>query len=522
MTKPNNFIKGALILSVGGIITKIIGAVYRVPLTNLLGSEGMGLYHLVFPFYTLLLALSSAGIPVALSRLIAEKIKLQDYKGANKIFKIAFASMSVAGIFFATLLYFNAEKIAIFQGNILAASGYKMIAPAIFFVAQIAVLRGYFQGRMNMIPTAVSQIIEQVVKIVFTMTVAISFLPDVVKAVTYSIFAVTISEIVAIIILAVIYKINKRKNKINIQNFNVKEISSIMSIIMIFAVSLPIALGSIVFPLSQLIDSVLVMRILSGYYNGSVISLYGLFTGPVNSLIGLPVVVASGIAIAIVPVISAGRVSGDKSEIKAKTEFALKLTFLIAVPASLGILVFSENIIKLLYGGLNNEEINIASLLLKISSLSILFISLMQTAVSILVSLKRAVITTFNLIVAVGVKISLSILLLRNPTLNIYGLAISAVVCYFTASMLNLFYIIKYTKININTYTVLFKPVLCSAVTLLFAIGCFELIKLFLNENISLLLTVVGSVLIFIITAIKLKVFTNYEVKYIPVIKKII
>lgn len=495
---------------------------YRIPLTNLIGAEGMGLYHLVFPLYTLLLAASSAGIPVALSRLIAERVRQNDFKGAEKIFITAFAVMSMLGMLFSLLLYFNAQNIAAFQGNINAAQGYRMISPAVFFVAQISVLRGYFQGRMNMTPTALSQIAEQAVKILFSMTVAVSFLPDIQKAVAYSILAVSISEFMAFIFLFVLYKAGKKtRNRYNLQNNNIKEISSFKAVFVIIAVSLPITIGSIIFPLSNIIDSVLVFRIMSPYYDGSVTALYGLLSGPVNSLVGLPVVIAAGVAIAAVPSISAERVSGDVEKIRRKIEFALKLTFLIGVTGALGLFVLSRAIIRLLYGGLALSEINTASLLLKISSLSVLFLSLMQTAVSVLTALKKAFVTTFNLIVAVSLKISLSVLLLRNPSINIYGLAAAAAVCYMTASLLNYFYIIKITKIKINTYSVIVKPLLCAGVTMLFSYGAFELCKLFLSEKISITAAVLIALITFFISAAKLEVFSDYEVKYIPVIRKI-
>ena len=522
MKKNKSFVAGAIILSIGGIITKVMGAVYRIPLTNLLGVEGMGLYHLIFPFYTLLLAASSAGIPVALSRLIAERIRLNDYKGADKIFKTAYASMSIVGIFFAVLLFFMSDNVLLTHGNSNISDSYKMISPAVFLVTQISVLRGYFQGRMSMVPTAISQITEQAVKILFTMTVAISFLPDVIKAVTYSVLAVSISEAVALLLLILIYYFGKKSRKRQeSNNAQVKELGTVMSVFTVFAVSVPITIGSIIFPLSQIIDSALILNILSRYYQGSVLALYGLLNGPVNSLISLPVVVTLGIAMAVVPVVSAGRVSGDKEAVKKKIEFALKLTFLIAIPCTIGLFLFSESIIRLLYVRLNQSEVNTASLLLKVSSLSVLFISLMQTAVSVLVALKRAFITTFNLVIAVALKIALSMVLLSNPAINIYGSAISAVLCYFTASMLNLMYIVKFTGIKINSYSVLIKPLICSCITLIFAYGGYELLKLITTDSISLISAILLSIVVFVITALKLEVFTDYEVKYIPVIKKL-
>jgi stage V sporulation protein B len=203
--KPGSFVRGAAVLSIGGIITKLCGAIYRIPLTNALGSAGMGMYQLVFPFYTLLLAASSAGIPSAISRLIAERLKMNDEKGAKKIFHTALAALSLAGLALSLAMYFTAENIAAFQGNIAAADSYRLIAPAIFLVSVISVIRGYFQGRLVMLPTALSQIVEQGVKIVFTLTVAVAFLPDVLKAVGFAVLGVTVSEAAALLFLILFF-----------------------------------------------------------------------------------------------------------------------------------------------------------------------------------------------------------------------------------------------------------------------------------------------------------------------------
>jgi stage V sporulation protein B len=521
MKKKAGFLKGAAILALGGILSKAAGAIYRIPLTNMLGAEGTGLYHIIFPFYTLLLALSSAGIPVALSRLIAERLRLKDYKGADKIFTTAFALMSFGGAVFSALLYFYSAQIAAFQGNSAATAGYRMISPAVLFVAQISVIRGYFQGRMSMAPTAFSQIVEQAVKILFTVTVALEFLPDIVKAVAYSVLAVSVSEIAALIVLILIYYFSKKKLRVKeTQSVSIKGTSYIKWAGIIFAVSLPITVGSIIFPLSHIIDSVMVYKILGGYYDGSITSLYGILNGPVGSLTGLPVVVASAVAIAVVPALSADRIKEEKENIKNKTEFALKLTLLIAIPSSLGLLIFSEDIIRLLYPRLSTAETSSASLLLEISSFTVLFICVMQTAVSVLVALKRSTLATFNMIVAVALKISLSMLLLRVPALNIYGLAIATVICYMAAAALNYFYILKFTKIKINGFSVLIKPALCSAITLALSYGIFELLRLFISNNLSLITAVFSAVLLFVIFALRLNVFTEKELEYIPLFKK--
>jgi stage V sporulation protein B len=510
--------KGAVILSLGGIIAKIAGAAYRIPLTNLLGAEGMGLYHMIFPFYALLLAATSSGIPAALSRLIAEKLAAKDYSGADRLFKAAYITISAAGLVFSLALFFLAEVISNIQGNALAAQGYRMIAPGVFFVSQIAVIRGYFQGRADMAPTALSQIAEQGIKILFAFTVALKFLPDLVKAVSYSILAVTVSEFAALILLLLLYNKDKKKHKYIPDNS--KRLTGLTKYIgAVIAVSLPLTVSSIIFPLSSIIDSALILNTLPRYFSGNVLELYGLLCGPVNSLIGFPAVITSAVAVSSIPAVSAAMQKGDALQIRRKAEFALKLTLIIALPAAAGLFVFAREIINLLYGRLNENQAEIAAQLVKISALSVLFLSVMQTAVSILISLKKAFIASANLIIAVILKIALSAVMLNNPALNIGGSAISGVICYFTAAMLNMLYLTRYLNSPI-TPSVYIKPLICGAVSVIFAAVIFAALSMVCSESVSLVLSVAASVPLMAVLSVKTGVFTSDEISGIKIFKR--
>lgn len=513
--RPKNLIAGAAILSAGGLIAKLLGALYRIPLTNLLGAEGIGLYHLVFPVYSLLLSASSSGIPTAVSRLISEKNKSGDSKGANRIFKIAYFSFAAAGLFLSLLLFFLSGALAQLQGSAEAAICYRMIAPAVFFVAQISVLRGYFQGHMDMTPTALSQVAEQSVKILFTLGVAVRFLPDVARAVSASILAVSISELATLSMLLVLYLYRKRKRAATAEEGGKRE-GALKTMAKVFAVSVPITIGSIILPLSGIIDSLLVMGIMGRYYNGSVMGVYGLLNGPVNSIISLPAVVTGAVAAAAVPAIS----GGNREGVKKKIELAFKLTLIISIPCAIGLFVFSGEIIRMLYPKLTFEEADLASLLLKTSSASVLFLSLTQTSVCILVAVKKGFTSAFNLLTAVLIKIALSYILLQNPSINIFGSAVSAAMCYFVAAMLNITFIRYYFGhglIGVQTVT---KPFLCSLSAIAFALGCFGLLKLFVPEKLSLVLSIGLSLPLFAFFCLRLEVFSDGEMRFFPFLKR--
>lgn len=206
---------GAGMLAAASVAAKLLGALYRVPLTNVLGGEGMGLYQLVFPLYTLLLTVSSGGLPVAISRLVAVKLADGDERGATRVLKVSLVALSVAGLAGTALLLIFGGAAAAIQGNAEAKIAYYGIAPAVLFVAIISCFRGYFQGRENMLPGAVSQLTEQAGKLVFGLYFAIKLMP---RGYAYGVFGalvgVSLSELLAAVILALTYLAGARvRNK---------------------------------------------------------------------------------------------------------------------------------------------------------------------------------------------------------------------------------------------------------------------------------------------------------------------
>ena len=207
-----SFVKSVFILSLGGFIAKLLGAFYRIPLTNIIGSYGMGIYQLVFPLFSLLLTVSTAGIPVAVSKLVAEEAADGRFGRAKGVFYMALALLALLGLAGSAALYFLADNIAVTQGNADAADAYRLIAPSVLLVCVISAYRGYFQGLMRMAPTALSQIVEQTVKMTVGLVAAAEFMPDVIKSVNFAVLGVTISEAAAAVMLAVTYAVSKRRD----------------------------------------------------------------------------------------------------------------------------------------------------------------------------------------------------------------------------------------------------------------------------------------------------------------------
>lgn len=421
----NPLIKNALIISMGGLIVKILGAFYRIPLTNLLKTEGLGIYQTAFPTYLILMTFTGAAATTTMTGLISAG------ENGKNVFRKSLAFFLPLGILGAAFMIFFSGLLSATQGNPEAKGSYIALAPSLIFVAVISSIRGYFQGRNNMYPTAISQIIEQAVKIAVGLTLLnlFSFTPA--TGGLFACLAVSAGELVAVIYLIIAYKKRSKTERYD-GNFKVNRLISLL---------LPVAITSSLLPLARLFDSFTIINTLKSYLDNSV-DLYGIYTGSVETIIGVPVAVCYGIATATVPSVSAAFGKGDGCKAKktafrslAITLFASSLSF-----AFLGLL--SKTVVNILYPKLSPESKYITIKLLAFSSVNVVLISLIQTETSILVSLRKAYSPALFLGLGLAVKFCVQIFLLKIPQINVFGALYSDILCYLVAVFGNLVYII--------------------------------------------------------------------------------
>ena len=426
----NDVIKGGTLLAICLIVSKALGALYRIPLTNGLGTEGIGIYQTVFPFYTILLTVSSTGIPNGLAKIIGEGKNPQKvlYKSI-----IAFGTLGIAGSVVMTL---SAKSLSIIQGSPSSYTAYLAIAPSVFFVSLLSCYRGYFQGKNNVLPTGVSQVTEQAIKLLLGLVILKTLKPSGAEGATYLCLAVTASEISALLFM-VLYKrqkcLYKPVNGINYDNsgadVNVRDIIKIV---------LPVTLTALLLPTSRFIDSFIAINFMKKYSDDA-IGLYGIYMGAVESIVGLPVALCYGISVTGLPKISKNKTGNDYKKILIYT----------AVTATLGAittLAFSDLAIKILYPRFQETEKSVAVNLLRISSLQVLSLPITQACTLVLIGKDKLYAPTVFLGAGVMIKIFTSLFLLAIPSVNIYGMAFSDIACYFVAGFCNLLYIISIEK----------------------------------------------------------------------------
>ena len=428
----NSFIKGAAWIAAGGFVAKVIGALYRIPLTNLIGGKGLGLYQLVYPVYCLLLTVSATGIPSSIAKLTAERIA----RGENDraVLKTAMKLFVLIGLTGSLIMALVAPWLAKMQGSEGVLSGYYALAPSVLLVSAISVFRGWFQGRNHMFPTALSEVTEQLVKVGVGLPLAYFFRNDVEKAVVYLLLAVSVSELVTLVIMAVLYRREKRGEMGN-EGGRV-EMKSVLRL------SIPVTLGSILLPLSGLLDSVLAPRLLSAYASDAV-TLFGLFSGGAVTVVNLPVSVCYGIAAASVP-----RVAMVTEGRRRRVLSSLGLTLLVGGGSALGLYLFAEPAAKIIFRSLEGEELETLIGLIKAFSVSAMTLSAVQTLSACLTAQGKPQYAAISMALAMLVKTALYVFWLRDPTISVFGLAYATNIAYAVAFFLNLLYNLRVATPN--------------------------------------------------------------------------
>lgn len=440
----NSFLKGALWLTICALIGKVIGAFYRIPFSMIAGAEGVGLYQLVYPLYALMLTFSTSGLPSSISKLLSSSYAENNYSLAKKYFKISISIIIILSLSSSVLIASLSMVIARLQGNIDATYCYLAISPAVFFAGIVAGFRGYFQAKENMVPSAISNLIEQTLKVAVGLLLAYMLRPyGVVWSTMGVLFGVTASELVSFIYMYILYKRDKTfKGLVEPSNFTTKKaISKVLS------VSIPIALGGLIMPITMMIDSVLVVRILSKTYSVSYsTNLFGLQSGVVGSLCNLPVVASIAVQTAILPKLTREQ-TRNKQAISSTISSAFMFVLMVALPIAVCYFIYSNQIIYFLYGRtFTQEQINICAKLIRYGSINIVALSLAQASAGVLQGLGKIKTPVITLAISAAVKLVSVILFVPLANINIYGAEISDIICYGLAAAINIIIIAKNVK----------------------------------------------------------------------------
>lgn len=458
-----SFGRGAAALAVIGIISKLMGALYRIPLTNILGAEGMGLYQTVFPVFTVLLMICGGGMTGAVSRTVA-KYSARGNKAAVKdiLFASALPVVCFSAVAAAAVIIFR-RGISGLQGVPAASGAYLALCPSLVFCSVISALRGLFQGRNMMMPSGISQLIEQGVKLALGLILGRLFMP---RGVEYAVFGallgVTVSEVAAFAYLVIRYLVYSKNRLVNADDG--KEVARTELLKEVMRFSLPVTVGMLIIPITQVFDSAIVVNMLvgGGVGQGEATALFGLFVGPVGTLINMPAVVLSSLSAAFLPALTAFIERGDADSVRSESAAALKWTLIVSLPVAAAFLFFPRQICSVLYGaGLSSAQIDVAARLLRIEALSVLYLGVISYMTATLQAYGKAHTPAVNLAVGAAIKIALVFLLI--PRIGIDGAAVASCACYGVAAALDAWCMRKYS-LGLNA-EICVRPLVFSALS---------------------------------------------------------
>jgi stage V sporulation protein B len=512
-----SFIKGAAILAIAGIISKALGAIYRIPLGRIIGSEGMAYYQTAYELYILMLTISAYSIPIAISKLVSEKIELGRRDEAHKTFKVALAMIGFLGITLSGLLFFNAQGFVTTVKNPGAYLAVLCVAPAIFTVSLSGAFRGYFQGMQNMTPSGLSQVTEQLARVIFGFILAIAFLPLGYEAAAGgAVFGTTIGGLASFLTLIWIYRKSRREIKAGVDSVGRMKMESAFKIAKrIIVFSVPITVGGSIMPVMTVIDTFIVMDRLqsAGFSLETATSLLGQLKGMAGAFINVPQVFTIALAASLVPAISESIARNDFGSAARKSELAIRLSLIIGLPAAFGLFVLADPIMKLMYPA----EPATLGMVLRYLSMAVIFLTLVQTMTGILQGMGRERIPVINLVIGALVKVVVSYTLTSVPFINIRGAAIGTVSGYAASAILNMSAIIKHQRSNIRIANIVLKPAIATGAMAAAAYGGYRFIFEATGRNSVATLTAIAfAALVYAVVLILIKGIAKEELEMAP------
>ena len=469
--RQRSLVGGISVLGIAGIICKVVGVLFRIPLANIIGGEGLGLFQQVMPSYNLLLAITSAGIPVAISRMVSHYVTIGEPGNARRVFKTALKLLTVLGIVTTIILLLFSRLIARWVATPEGYLSYMCIAPSLFFVCVMSAYRGYMQGMRRMMPTAISQLIEQVGKVAVALPLASIGFARGGEANGWllgsagALLGTSLAECAAMLYMIIQGRFFKAPPALPDE----KAIAGRELAKRIVRISIPITLGACIVPLASTIDSAMLKRLMMGTGISAKLAgtHYAVYSGIVITMINVPTSLAMAMSTNLVPSIAAGMARKDRASVARDAGIGLRVAAVVGFPCSIGMSMLAKPIVYLCYGSSGRFTFNdlvLAGSLLEFSACTIILFTMVQATSGILQGAGKQKIPMLTLVAGVICKIILNAILVSNRNISIHGAPIASLVCYTVSMVPNLYYACKYTGCRFSVMDVIIRPLAASAV----------------------------------------------------------
>ncbi len=507
-----------MLLSLSTLIVKLIGLAFKIPLMSLLGAEGMGYFNSAYEIYAVLCVLATAGLPTALSVLVSSAEERGEYKRAVAVFNAARKLFFSVGLVSSAALFLLSDTVGRIVENPNAAHALRAISPALLFVCVASAFRGYFQGKSRMMPTALSQTVEALSKLVLGILLAKYALKNqfpIYVCAAYAILGVSIGTLLSAVILKVI-EISARKGA-DRESYREKE-----ALKPLLSIALPVTLGSAVLSLTRLIDMALIMHRLGdiGYTSVGANTLYGAYTTLAVPVFSLIPSLISPVSLALVPKLSAAIARGSENAQSRVMLTSLRITSFLAMPAAFGVSVYARDILGILFSG-EREAVAMSAPLLSVLGVSVLFSCMISTTNAILQSYRRAGLPIISMSVGALLKLISAYILIGIPEIGILGAPLSTLLCDTAVTVINVFFISRVMPEGDGTVRIYTRPLIASTVMIAvsFPVRCL-LIGKGMNEGMSFCIAVFVAVAVYILSAILLGAVAREDIEALPFGKK--
>lgn len=516
--KKQTFLGGAAVLAAATLIVKLIGAFYKIPLLRIIGTQGYNYFLNAYDIYSVLLIASTAGLPVAMSRMIAEAQTMGDTARIGRIYKASLAVFLPIGIVGSLLMLLFAQPLAAFIGSPDSWVSILALAPAIFFVCLFSSYRGFFQGQSSMTPTAVSQLIEALSKLVLGLGLAWLLLKlgyGYAVAAAGAILGVTVGTVLAAIYLGLKHRGAMRGMETVVTSAKQEPLGRTMKTLL--KIAIPITIGAAGLQLLTVIETKIVLNQLvgpAGFDLDSAESLRGIY-GSAQTLFNLPSALITPLTVAVIPAISGRLTSGDNLGAKKVGESSLRVMSLIALPCGVGLAVLAEPIMQLLYG-YTGADLVVGTQVMQVLGAAVVVNAIVLMTNAVMQAHGHVTIPMVTLLAGGVIKLIVNYFLVADPALNIVGAPIGTVVCYAAITVMNLVAMAVVVKPTPSLLKVIWKPLIATAAMGIVAYMVYDVVASFVSYAIACVLAIGAACVVYAIFVFVLRIITRDDCDLLP------
>ena len=492
------FLSGVTALTLSTAVVKVIGLVYKIPMMHSLGAEGMGYFNSAYELYSLFFVMATAGLPVALSILVSESLAHGRLRNVKKIWGVSFSLFLALGFVGALVMSLGADWLSRLVGSPDSRICIALIAPTVFFVAVSGAVRGYFQGNQNMIPTAVSQVVEALGKLVLGLILAVWAVrtgkrPQ--EAAAFAVLGLVAGSAISMLYLLVSRARQRLRVDVFCTDLSTDSVGRIFSKLLFLAV--PVTVSASLSSLTRVADMTLILHRMVdiGEQASVATALFGSYSTLAVPIYHLPSSLMTGVAVSLVPSLTDAVESGAREREAHFVDTAMRLCALISIPCALGLAVFSHPILTMLFSD-QTEAVAVSTPLLAVLGLSVPASCLVGVTGAVLQAHRKVLHPIVSMLVGIAVKILSAYLLIGIPGVGLLGAPISTLLCNLVAVGMNLYFVQKYSVICEDLFSLFIKPLVASVAAMAAALALYMPLMTHFSETVAFVaaLLICGSV----------------------------